>query len=179
MLSVWFLVSVPELSYHTIHCEIYCEACLLETCAWQDIWIPHQPKLTRSVVNGIFQYTNFSWMSRITRTNNLSLRCPISPTQRSNQPTRAGALFHSRINFLFIMTSRPPTDEINDSTIFPLQTRCNLGARKTAFLDVDPEILNRGVSGVNSREMIVLRLHERREIREKYWPTAVETSTDI
>jgi hypothetical protein len=54
-----------------------------------------------------------------------------------------------------------------------------LGARKTAFLDVDPEILNRGVSGVNSREMIVLRLHERREIREKYWPTAVETSTDI
>jgi hypothetical protein len=54
-----------------------------------------------------------------------------------------------------------------------------LGARKTAFLDVDPEILNRDESGFNSREIMVISLHERTEMREKCSPTAVEVSADI
>jgi hypothetical protein len=65
------------------------------------------------------------------------------------------------------------------TSIFPLQARCNLGARKKkALLDVDPEILVWGESGDNSGEMMVIILHEKSEIREKCWPTAEEARTD-
>jgi hypothetical protein len=54
-----------------------------------------------------------------------------------------------------------------------------LGARKKAFSDADPEILDRGVSTVNSGELMAISLHpggqERREISEKCWPTAGQT----